>query len=176
MFGKQALHHYTSFHSFTKKLPFPFKFMCLFIVFLCFSLALFNHDYFINGCQKWRCDYKSFCVFCYFVTKLVTHLICCLFKKKSASLHSCNQLVHYLYFYVFPHVHKIHTYYSIEVQVACVFYKLVQGCNLLICIELFIVCWSIILFIVKEVITKLLFFSKNSLFNLLEARWKLWCK
>lgn len=52
MFGKQALHHYTSFHSHAKKLPLPFKFMRLFIVFLRFSLALFNHDYFINGCRK----------------------------------------------------------------------------------------------------------------------------
>jgi hypothetical protein len=83
MFGKQALHHYTSFHSRAKKNPFPLKCMRLFVVFLCFSLALFNHDYFINGCRKWCCDNMSFCVFCYFVTKLVTYIWFATFLKIS---------------------------------------------------------------------------------------------
>lgn len=63
MIEKQALHHYTSFQSCAKKLPFPFLIYMLVHCVLCFSLALFNHDYFINGCRKWCCHNMSFCVF-----------------------------------------------------------------------------------------------------------------
>jgi hypothetical protein len=49
----------------------------------------------------------------------------------------------------------------VEVQVACAFYKLAQGCNVLICKELFIVGQSTISFVLQEVITTFNVVFKN---------------
>jgi hypothetical protein len=51
-------------------------------------------------------------------------------------------------------IHTKDTKYKlfILVGIACAFYKLVQGCNLLICNELFVVSWSTIFLVVREVI------------------------
>jgi hypothetical protein len=47
------------------------------------------------------------------------------------------------------------------VQVVCAFYKLAQGCNLLICKELFIMGQSTISFVLQEVITTFNVIFKN---------------
>jgi hypothetical protein len=48
-----------------------------------------------------------------------------------------------------------------EVWVSNFFYKIAQGSNLLICSELFIVCWSTILLVFQEVIIAFdVFFKK----------------
>lgn len=55
-----------------------------------------------------------------------------------------------------PLIRKQDTHYKmfilVEVQVAYAFYKLTQGCNLLICNELFTMGWFIVSLVLKEVI------------------------
>jgi hypothetical protein len=67
MIEKQALHHYTSFQSCTKKLPFPFKFMCLFIVFCVFPL---HCSTMIISLMVVENDVVTTCLFCVFVILL----------------------------------------------------------------------------------------------------------